>query len=109
MAPKETHMTHPFTTAMQSLLDDLKQKELTAELVDRFIATGGAHRISVTVDHPDPAVKAAVDAVARHVPADRLLRGFENFSREQVLAARVKLHEYVGTAATDAARPEVSP
>lgn len=98
-------MTQPFTTAMQSLLDDLKQKELTAELVDRFVATGGAHRISVTVEHPDPAVKAAVDAVARNIPADRLLRGFENFSREQVLAARVKLHDYV--ASSSPSREEV--
>ena len=58
-------MTSAFVEEIQTLLDDLRRKERSLELITKFIETGGAHRLSISVDHPDPEVKAAIETIAR--------------------------------------------
>lgn len=103
-------MTSVFAFEMQSLLDDMKRKERIVELVQKFVDTGGKHRLSISVDHPDPEVKAAMeDIAARNIPADLLIKGFTRFAYDEAAIARASLVNSAIVFAPAAASPEVAP
>ena len=82
-------MTSAFVEEIQTLLDDLRRKERSLELITKFIETGGAHRLSISVDHPDPEVKAAIETIAaRNIPSDLLIKGFTKFAQDDAAIAR---------------------
>lgn len=91
-----------------SLLAELQSAERKHELVQRFIKEGGVHRLSLSVDHPDPEVKAAIEAIAaRNIPAELLLKGFLRFSMDEVNASRDALCCYTNPQPV-AAAPKVA-
>lgn len=82
-------MTSLFSTGLAALVDQLQEQERKLGLVQEFADNGGEYRLTIHVDHPDPAVRAAVlDVAARNIPSELLIRGFLKFAKEETEAAR---------------------
>lgn len=87
--------TSVFTHGAQALLAELQERERIVSLVQKFADTGGEHRLSIAIDHPDPDVKAAVEAIAaRNIPSSILLKGFVKFAYDEAVRARHELIAY---------------
>lgn len=88
-------MTSVFSHGVESLLAELQERERELYLVQRFSDTGGVHRISIAVEHPDPEVKAAVEKVAaRNIPANSLMKGIIKSAFDDATTSRHALIGY---------------